>query len=391
MAHFDYIRPGAVWAALSVLTSNEEHLFDVHQFKSINGDDGGTWAPAAPIVIGGSGLHVTGPLTADDADITITTGRYLTVNSGGHILGAAGSVVVWSGTNTFSHATTLVTFGTWTFDADAALALNGATTMSATGTLVTAVGSGINIGGGLTVLSGGQATVASGGILHLNSGGAITVASGGTVTAAVGSTVALNGAVTMASGATLTCAAGSTVTVNGACVFGAGASLTAATTAPWTLNNVTTCAGSIILDGAAAHLTIKSTGATLTTEFGAVVVRGANETRTGSETLSGNGAYQNKRFIAGSAADHTYDGRQYDKISVPALAGNIAYTFSDLGVDDRVMLLVERYRIISGNTLQLKRGDGSVMATFGSAFGAAAWIDWNGTTWDLSLPGGAVT
>ncbi len=383
MAHNSRIRAPGLWVLGSVIDPAEMEAFDAAQYAEINGDAGGTWAPAAAIIIGGNGLHVTGSFTADNADITITTGRYCTINSGAHVLGAAGSIVVWSGTNTYSAATTLVTFGTWTFDADATLHLNGATQMSATGTLVTALGSGINIGGALTVLSGGVATVASGGLLHLNSGGAITVASGGTITCAAGSTTALNGATTIASTGTVVCDAGSTVTVNGACVFGAGASLTANVTAPWTLNNVTTCNNQLVM-ATGSSLTVQS-GSTLTTQFGAAVVRGANETRTGSETQSGTGAYTKRRYVLGSAIDHTYDGKDYDFIEVPTLAGTVNYTFSDLSPGDYVFVHVNRFNPSAApyvGDVELKRGDASTIDTsINDGFPGSVVIFWNGSIW----------
>jgi hypothetical protein len=132
-------------------------------------------------------------------------------------------------------------------------------------------------------------------------------------------------------------------------------------------------------------------GATLTTQSGAAVTRGADETQTGKVVLSGNGAYTNIRMTLGVDGDHTYDGRQFDKLQVPVLTADCVYTFSDLGASDRVMILVERWRTASAHVLELHRGDGSTFATYATLVAGSAWIDWNGSTWNLVMAAGAVS
>src|SRR5262245_41008030 len=85
MSHHTRIRPIGMWTDFSVLLASEMAAFDDHQYNSINGDDGGTWAPSSPITVGGSGMHITGPLTADDFEGTITAGKSLTVEPDGLI------------------------------------------------------------------------------------------------------------------------------------------------------------------------------------------------------------------------------------------------------------------------------------------------------------------
>lgn len=58
MAHNAYVRPGGIFNFGIPVTHGEFTLFDQYQFKNINGDDGGTWAPSSPILIGGAGLSV---------------------------------------------------------------------------------------------------------------------------------------------------------------------------------------------------------------------------------------------------------------------------------------------------------------------------------------------
>lgn len=64
MANNLFIRSGGVWLSLTRLTSDELRRIDLAQKKAINGEDGGTWAPTTEIVLGGSGLRVTGALKA---------------------------------------------------------------------------------------------------------------------------------------------------------------------------------------------------------------------------------------------------------------------------------------------------------------------------------------
>jgi len=110
LAHNSYIRAGAVWANASPVTSAEFNLFDVAQFKSINGDDGGSWSPASAIVLGGSGLNVTGDsvltkitgsfvtgaLTVSTGSLVVNDNAVVTIN-GDMTLGATGTVVYLSG------------------------------------------------------------------------------------------------------------------------------------------------------------------------------------------------------------------------------------------------------------------------------------------------------
>lgn len=70
MPHNALIRPGGVWISLSNVTQAEWEAFDLRQFQSINGDLGGTWAPSSAIIIGGSGMHLTGAVIADDLTLS---------------------------------------------------------------------------------------------------------------------------------------------------------------------------------------------------------------------------------------------------------------------------------------------------------------------------------
>lgn len=61
MAHFALLRANqAAW--FGTITPAEIWALDSGRFKSINGDEGGVWAPSAQIEIGGLGLKFSGPL-----------------------------------------------------------------------------------------------------------------------------------------------------------------------------------------------------------------------------------------------------------------------------------------------------------------------------------------
>lgn len=66
MAHFAYLTSPAArggtttqWPDQGQVYSEDFAWFAACAFKSINGDDGGTWAPGAAIIIGGSGLQIS--------------------------------------------------------------------------------------------------------------------------------------------------------------------------------------------------------------------------------------------------------------------------------------------------------------------------------------------
>jgi hypothetical protein len=162
------------WANLSVMEAHEAAAFDLAQFSAIDGDAGGTWAPASLIILGGSaGLRMDSPFLA--------TGHFQ-VDSIGNF---SSNVVV-------TH--TIHAGGTIDSDAD----------ITATGN-VSALGSG-QIGG--TFNADGAATFGSTGHFHgnldtdgtLHAGGNATLA--GTLTTTGGavfsSTVGINGNVSTA-------------------------------------------------------------------------------------------------------------------------------------------------------------------------------------------------
>src|SRR3954470_17533944 len=58
--HNDYGRRDGQWGGNPVLVPRDMQRFDVAQYEAWNLDDGGTWAPSAPISLGGAGLTLSG-------------------------------------------------------------------------------------------------------------------------------------------------------------------------------------------------------------------------------------------------------------------------------------------------------------------------------------------
>lgn len=168
MAHNNYIKSGGIWPLFSLLTSGIMSAIDKMLFKSINGDEGGVWAPhlpgspsPTPIIIGGDGLQVLGPFLATDAEITITSGKFITVLSGGALNLNLGSTYNLYGQGFLGSGGSLVTQGTGVI-------------------IITTVG-------GLVVNGTGEAQVMPGGVLRLKTaplfgGGSLFVEAGAGIT-----------------------------------------------------------------------------------------------------------------------------------------------------------------------------------------------------------------
>lgn len=125
--HFGYSKtptPAGDWANIVTVDSAWLTTLDQQLFKALNGDEGGAWNPSAPIVVGGSGLNVTGLLNAANigastvrgalgvqGNVTWQSGATATVQSGATLTQAPGSTlnlngsVTASGSFTFSGAT----------------------------------------------------------------------------------------------------------------------------------------------------------------------------------------------------------------------------------------------------------------------------------------------
>lgn len=58
MAHNDFARWSGEWFPETVPTARDMRALDLAASKTIDGDNGGTWAPTKPIIVGGAGLKL---------------------------------------------------------------------------------------------------------------------------------------------------------------------------------------------------------------------------------------------------------------------------------------------------------------------------------------------
>lgn len=124
------IRTPGFWTFNSVVAPSEFEAFD-NRYTAIDGTGGGTYAPSALITIGGSGLTVSGPLNASDAQTIDVTGL-LTINSGAQ-LNLYDNMVVGSGAIvgfTSGSFLTMSSGSTFTMNAGSTASIGAATTIS---------------------------------------------------------------------------------------------------------------------------------------------------------------------------------------------------------------------------------------------------------------------
>lgn len=158
--HFSYTRPGGNWTdGVDALTEIDLESFEAKMFKAINGDEGGSWAPSAAIVIGGSGITFQGANHNIDNGATITMEALGTIESAGLIKvdGATAEIRVGGA--------------------------GGAINVNAGGAI------NINTGGDLDIETGGQLDVKSGGAASIKSGATLAVDLGGGFFCAGGCTI----------------------------------------------------------------------------------------------------------------------------------------------------------------------------------------------------------
>lgn len=181
MAHNTLVRADAA-AWLTVVYNTELFQLDTYCFESINGDQGGTWAPAAAIIIGGSGIQVTGAAILDDIQSShVTSGNALTIDSGGFLNVASGGLISIQG--------------------------NGGFTIGA--------GASGQVNGYLYVANAGYIEIQSGGVINVLSGANVNLQSGSQLRAYSGSYVQIDGDWEATATATVTLADGVTFTIEG--------------------------------------------------------------------------------------------------------------------------------------------------------------------------------
>lgn len=87
MAHFTRTQVDATWINGYVMPAADFIDLDSKLFRSVNGDDGGLWSPSSPIILGGSGLTVTGPTVVSGAAASVP-GNLQTSGTSRFVIGA---------------------------------------------------------------------------------------------------------------------------------------------------------------------------------------------------------------------------------------------------------------------------------------------------------------
>lgn len=153
MAHNAYVRGNVgsgLWTSLPVVHGYMEQL-DQYVFQSVNGDLGGTWAPATTLIFGGSGVSVTGPfVSSGNAGFTgavqfLGSATCTTVFSfiAGLLSGDSFCDLNWAGNTAFS--------GDNTFSAGTTTFAHGFVTSGAT---IPVFGNGLIVAAGTSIFAG---------------------------------------------------------------------------------------------------------------------------------------------------------------------------------------------------------------------------------------------
>ena len=93
MAHGTRVRIDSLWATGPVVTGTELYTIDLTLTAALNGDGGGSWTPAAPIVLGGAGLWIGGPAL-------LSNGPNVLTSAGNHIVQGSNDYIYLGGTHT---------------------------------------------------------------------------------------------------------------------------------------------------------------------------------------------------------------------------------------------------------------------------------------------------
>jgi hypothetical protein len=221
MAHNGYIRPPGSWVGVIFPSEWEELALEV--FQSLNADLGGTWAPAAQIVIGGAGLRITGDGQLDSvSNLSVTAAGTVTIADGATVTIAAD--VLFDTTSIVQIAGTLEVEGSGQIDVidGGFISIDASSAFNLGGTMTVAAGGILNVSGALNVKTGGALEAESGSNIVVDSGANIEVA---------GHLKLNNGSVTdFFNGSTTTFASGAALTINSPTTIAGAQTVTGAVT-----------------------------------------------------------------------------------------------------------------------------------------------------------------
>lgn len=235
MAHNARIRADlAAWGAAIPVEPEEFNYLDEGVYNSINGDGGGTWTPAAAIIVGGSGIHLSG------ANHQILSGGFLTVANGGTIAlhdGAeldvdaegvgvrylidcrrGGSIRLLGSVGAICDLH-LDQYATLTMTSDASATVAGNFNIASGGNLVVQANGAIDVqaDADINVVADGDINVQTDGAINIQANGAINVASAGNINIQSGGDIDVQsgGDINLESGAEIIAATGSNIRMRG--------------------------------------------------------------------------------------------------------------------------------------------------------------------------------
>jgi hypothetical protein len=163
---------GPGWATNDKLSSSQINALDIDHAAAVDGGAGGTYAPSAPIIVGGSGMQVPSGATwhvLSGGTLNVDSGGVLTVAAGASMsvgcatyFTAAASIHMASGAPLFADSFTVnaATFagpttlgGTTTLGSTTTLAVNGTMTLGATSAATIAAGGTLTLPGSAVLIN----------------------------------------------------------------------------------------------------------------------------------------------------------------------------------------------------------------------------------------------
>lgn len=287
MAHNARIRLSGFWTLGSTFDPAEAEAVDQAQSEAINGDQGGTWAPAAVIAIGGAGLTVAGELRATDAiDVTFQSG------------------------------------GSATWEAGATATFDGA-------------------GADCLFDNGAELAVSDDAEFTLNRSGDYLLRAFNE--AATGQKLHLYGDFLARSGSEVTCKSGSTVDFESGCALGVDCVTTmgANSNFGYQSGHVSTFQGGSSCTFQNGSDMVAQNGARVNFNAGSTFTNASTQTRTGPLTISGDGATTKLRMKTLSAVANDTIDISADVWTIPAsLALSLVYTVDNAGASAGMVVYV---------------------------------------------------
>jgi hypothetical protein len=234
MPHNSYIHGGpsdpTAWLPGYVVLQVDWQSIDQLLFESINGDLGGTWAPAAPIVIGGAGLNLTGLFEVSGLGSAEFNGVAVTFDATSTVLFDNGFDTNLGSTSTVGdlnvNGAQFTVAAESFFNNDILVTANNNFTMATgtgvadffSGSVTISSAGGFQVGGGVTADFGGPATFVAttfNAAVGFAATSATTFTSGSTLGGTVAASLVINGSMSFNSGGTLGIAAGAEILLDG--------------------------------------------------------------------------------------------------------------------------------------------------------------------------------